>query len=132
MGSTSVPKSAVDLSADSEAMVAPQAQQSKPPSKTKRPRKKPVSSTPHETAATTPNETDFEPVPKKKQTRKKTKETDSSMTQTPLETNITVAHPVEQKTLDETANQPETPKMPKKSSQRVGKRKPKRDTVGQQ
>lgn len=126
MGSTSVPKSAVDLSADAEAIVAPQAQQSKPPSKTKRPRKKPSESTPDETVATTPNETDFEPAPKKKQTRKKTKEADSSMTQTPLETNITVAHAVEQETIDETASKPETPK---KSSRRVGQRKPQRDPV---
>jgi hypothetical protein len=42
---------------------------------------------------------------------------------------MTLAHAVEQKTLDETATQPETPKQP---SRRVGQRKPKRYPVGQQ
>ena len=132
MGSTSVPKTAVDLSHQADAVVASPPKSSKPPSQTKRTRKKPVSSTLDETASITPNETSIEPTPKKKQTRKKTKQADSSISETPLETNIAVTPSVEQKTLDETAIQQPTPKTPKKSSQRVGQRKPKRDAVGQQ
>ncbi len=94
----------------------------------KRTRKKPVSSTIDETASTTPSETSIEPAPKKKQTRKKTKPDDSSISETPLETNITPPPTDAQKT-DETPPQQQTPK---KSSGRVGQRKPKRDTVGQQ
>jgi hypothetical protein len=82
-----------------------------------------------ETTSTTLNEFSIEPAPKKKPTRRKTKQTDSSTSDAPLETNITFAHVVEQTTLDETATQPETPKKP---SRRVGQRQPKRDSVGQQ
>jgi hypothetical protein len=128
MGSTTVPKSAVDLLNQAEVVAAPP-EQSKPPSQTKRSRKKPVSSTPDDAAATIPNETSRLATPKKKPTRRKTKQADSSTNETPLETNITLAQAVGQKTVDETATQSETPKKP---SQRVGQRKPKRDPVGQQ
>jgi hypothetical protein len=113
MGSTTVPKSAVDLLNQAEVVAAPP-EQSKPPSQTKRSRKKPVSSTPDDAAATIPNETS---------------RLATSTNETPLETNITLAQAVGQKTVDETATQSETPKKP---SQRVGQRKPKRDPVGQQ
>ncbi|ACC85416.1 ATP-binding protein [Nostoc punctiforme] len=128
MGSTSVPKTAVDLSKGAADVVASPPKSDKPPSQAKRTRKKPVSSTIDETPSTTPGKTSIEPVPKKKQTRKKTKQTDSSISETPLETNITVSPIIEQKTIDDEAATKQ--KMPKKSSQRVGQRKPKRDTVG--
>ena len=132
MGSTSVPKTAVDLSKGANDVVASSPKSSKPPSPTKRTRKKPVSSTTDETASTTPDEIPIEPAPKKKQTRKKTKPADSSISETPLETNITASPTVENKTIYdyEAATQQETRHTPKKSSQRVGQRKPKRDTVG--
>ncbi|MFW9259791.1 ATP-binding protein [Nostoc sp. CALU 546] len=131
MGSTSVPKTAVDLSKGAADVVASPSKSSKPSSQAKRTRKKPVSSTADETASTTPDEIPIEPVPKKKQTRKKMKPADSSISETPLETNITASDTVEKKTIDDEATtQQETPKMPKKSSQRVGQRKPKRDPVG--
>jgi len=128
MGSTSVPKTAVDLSKGAADVVVSPSKSSKPSSHSKRTRKKPVSSTIDETASATPDETSPKPAPKKKQTRKKTKPADSSISETPLETNTTVTPTDAQKT-DETPPQQQTPK---KSSQRVGQRKPKRDTVGLQ
>jgi hypothetical protein len=128
MGSTSVPKAAVDLSKGAADVVASPKKSSKPSSQTKRTRKKPVSSTIDETASTTPDEIPIEPAPKKKQQGKKTKPADSSISETPLETSITPSATDAQKT-DETPPQQQTPK---KSSGRVGQRKPKRDTVGQQ
>jgi DNA polymerase III delta prime subunit len=125
MGSTSVPKAAVDLS---KGAAASPKKSDKPPSPAKRTRKKPAPESNDETASTTPSETSIEPAPKKKQTRKKTKPDDSSISETPLETNITPTPTDAQKT-DETPPQQQTPK---KSSGRVGQRKPKRDTVGQQ
>lgn len=91
-------------------------------------RKKPARESNDETDKATPSETSIEPAPKKKQTRKKTKPDDSSISETPLETNVTPSPTDAQKT-DETPPQQQTPK---KSSGRVGQRKPKRDTVGQQ
>lgn len=132
MGSTSVPKTAVDLSKGAADVVASPSKSSKPSSQTKRTRKKPVSSTIDETASTAPDETSPKPAPKKKQQGKKTKLADSSISETPLETNITASPTDEQKKIDETATQQEMLKTSKKSSGRVGQRKPKRDTVGQQ
>ncbi len=128
MGSTSVPKAAVDLSKGAADVVASSPKSDKSPSQTKRTRKKPVSSTIDEQASATPDETSPKPAPKKKQTRKKTKPADSSISETPLKTNITPS-PTDAHKTDETPPQQPTPK---KSSGRVGQRKPKRDTVGQQ
>ncbi|MEH2124230.1 hypothetical protein [Nostoc sp.] len=50
MGSTSVPKTAVDLSLGAAAVVASPSKSDKPPSQAKRTRKKPVSSSTDETA----------------------------------------------------------------------------------
>ncbi|PSB00417.1 ATP-binding protein [Merismopedia glauca] len=145
MGSTSVPKTAVDLSLGAADVVASPPKSSKSrskgvsackaetyslPSQAKRTRKKPVSSSDYETASATPSETFLEPAPKKKPTRKKTKQADSSISETSLETNITPSPTDEPKKIDETATQQEMPNTPKKSSGRVGQRKPKRDPVG--
>ncbi|WP_225226276.1 hypothetical protein [Komarekiella delphini-convector] len=130
MGSTSVPKAAVDLSKKDNDVVASPPKSDKPPSLAKRTRKKPVRESDDETISTTPDETSIEPAPKKKQTRKKTKLADSSISEAPLKTNIIGTPTLEEKTLDEKATQQEIPKTPKKSSGRVGQRKPKRDTVG--
>lgn len=128
MGSTSVPKAAVDLSKGGETAAASPSKSDKPPSTAKRTRKKPAPQSNDETHKATPGETSIEPAPKKKQTRKKTKPDDSSISETPLETNIT-SPPTDAQKIDETQEQQQTPK---KSSGRVGQRKPKRDTVGQQ
>ncbi|MGF1939131.1 MAG: hypothetical protein RM347_033075 [Nostoc sp. ChiQUE02] len=128
MGSTSVPKAAVDLSKGGAIAAASPSKSSKPSSQTKRTRKKPVNPPIDETASAIPSETSIEPAPKKKQTRKKTKPDNSSISEAPLETNLTPPPTDTQKT-DETREQQQTPK---KSSGRVGQRNPKRDTVGQQ
>ena len=125
MNSTSVPKAAVDLSLGTADVVASSPKSDKSASQTKRTRKKPVSSTIDEPTSATPTETSVEPVPKKKQQGKKTKPADSSISETPLETNITPS-PTDAHKTDETPPQPTS----KKSSGRVGQRKPKRDTVG--
>lgn len=117
MGSTSVPKA-----------VASPKKSDKQEQAAKRTRKKSAKESDDETDKATPSEISLEPAPKKKQTRKKTKQADSSITETPLETNLTSTPTDAQKT-DETPSQQPTPK---KSSGRVGQRKPKRDTVGQQ
>ncbi|ABA20955.1 ATPase (plasmid) [Trichormus variabilis ATCC 29413] len=130
MGSTSVPKAAVDLSKGDNDVVASPPKSDKPTSRAKRTRKKPVRNSDDEATFTTPDETSIEPAPKKKQTRKKTKLADSSISEAPLKTNIIGTPTLEEKTLDEKATQQEMPKTPQKSSRRVGQRKPKRDTVG--
>jgi DNA polymerase III delta prime subunit len=114
MDSTSVPLTSVDLALDSDAVVASPSKSSK----TKRTRSKTVSST--NNAVTAPNETPIEPAPSKKTTRRKTKqEANASPT-------------AEQKTPDDTATPQQPAKTTKKSNQRVGRRKPKRDPVGEQ
>jgi hypothetical protein len=118
MDSTSVPLTAMDLAKDADAVVESSPNPSKPPSKTKRTRSKTVSST--NDAVTAPNETPIEPAPSKKTTRRKTKqEANASPT-------------AEQKTPDDTATQQQSAKTTKKSNQQVGRRKPKRDPVGEQ
>lgn len=115
MDSTSVPLTAVDLPKGSDAVAASLPTKSKPPSKAKRTRRKSVSSTLGETS-TAPNETSIEPEPQKKTTRRKTKQEDAM---------------IEQKTPDDAATPQQLDLTSKKSNQRVGRRKPKRDPVGE-
>ncbi|WP_242065174.1 hypothetical protein [Nostoc sp. FACHB-133] len=100
MGSTSVPKAAVDLSKGAATATASPKKSDKPTSPAKRTRKKPAPQSNDETASTTPSETSIEPAPKKKQTRKKTKQDDSSISETLLETNITPS-PTDAQKIDE-------------------------------
>jgi hypothetical protein len=118
MDSTSVPLTAVDLPKSEDAVVASPSTKSKPPSKTKRTRSKTVSST--NDAVTVANDALTESAPSKKTTRRKTKQ------------EATASPTVEQKTPDDTATQQQPAKTTKKSNQRVGRRKPKRDPVGEQ
>jgi DNA polymerase III delta prime subunit len=118
MDSTSVPLTAVDLPKSEDAVVASPSTKSKPPSKTKRTRAKTVSST--NDAVTVANDALTESAPSKKTTRRKTKQ------------EATASPTVEQKTPDDTATQQQPAKTTKKSNQRVGRRKPKRDPVGEQ
>ena len=125
MGSTDVPKSAVPPETPfvSEKATEPQIES---PTKTKRARKKSNVPTPPENTTTTPNKIPTEIAPKKKQTRKKTTSTaDQEITETPLSNSST-----DQNTINQDTQEPTTQKQKKKSSTRVGQRKPKRDTVG--
>jgi flagellar biosynthesis GTPase FlhF len=118
MDSTSVPKTAVDLALGAEAVVASSPTKSQPPSKTRRTRKKTVSST--NDVVTAPNETPIEPAPSKKTTRRKKKQ------------EATASPTIERETVEETVTSQQSAKTPKKSNQQVGRRKPKRDPVGEQ
>ena len=84
--------------------------QESPPQK-KRQRKKPNAKTSSSEDTTTPNSSNTPTVPKKKQTRKKTKSTDTS----------DIADTAQEQTVQSTK---------KKSAKRVGQRKPYRDIVG--
>jgi DNA polymerase III delta prime subunit len=122
MSSTDVPKSPVTPEKP------PVGQQATPPSKTKRQRKKPNESIPPESATTTPSEIPIEPPPKKKQTRKKsTSSADIEITSTPP-SRLSIDLNNLADTIPETTA--EKPSEQKKSSKRVGQRKPKRDPVG--
>ncbi len=111
MSKTDVPSNcAVDILESSPSSVNEPIQES-PPQK-KRQRKKPAAKTSSSSDTTTPNPSSTEIIPKKKQTRKKTKSTDTT-------------------DIAETAQEQAVPSSTKKkSTKRVGQRKPKRDTVG--
>lgn len=111
MSKTDVPSNcAVDILESSPSSVNEPIQES-PPQK-KRQRKKPAAKTSSSSDTTTPNLSSTEIIPKKKQTRKKTKSTDTT-------------------DIAETAQEQAVPSSTKKkSTKRVGQRKPKRDTVG--
>lgn len=111
MSKTDVPSNcAVDILESSPSSVNEPIQES-PPQK-KRQRKKPSAKTSSSSDTTTPNPSSTEIIPKKKQTRKKTKSTDTT------------------DTTDTTQEQTVPSSTKKKSTKRVGQRKPKRDTVG--
>jgi hypothetical protein len=143
MSSTSAPKSPVSKESPKEQQLG-DLPNSTPPSKRKRQPKKPKKPTPPDNAksaggsippgelcaTTTPSETPtpIEPLPKKKQTRKKTTSTaDKEITMSaPTSSNI------DQNNRSDTipSSTPALPKAEKKSGTRVGQRKPKRDIVG--
>lgn len=111
MSKTDVPSNcAVDILESSPSSVNDKIQES-PPQK-KRQRKKPAAKTSSSSDTTTPNPSSTEIIPKKKQTSQKTKSTDTT-------------------DIAETAQEQAVPSSTKKkSTKRVGQRKPKRDTVG--
>ncbi|PSB02347.1 ATP-binding protein [Merismopedia glauca] len=96
-----------------------------PAPKAKRTRPQPANSKSGETDSTIATE----PTSEKKPTRQKTKRAEPNLGETPLETNIAAIPTDPQQRSDEILAQLE---KPRKSSKRVGQRKPKRDVVGSQ
>ncbi|MHC5755808.1 MAG: hypothetical protein ACYTXF_35255 [Nostoc sp.] len=129
MSSTDVPKSPVSRESPKEQEKS-DSPNSTPPSKTKRQPKKPKEPTPPENATTIPSETPtpIEPLPKKKQTRKKTTVTNDKETTTSAPSRSGINQNNLADTIPETIEA--KPKVEKKSGTRVGQRKPKRDIVG--
>jgi DNA polymerase III delta prime subunit len=130
MGSTSVPKSADSKpSVEAPTSVTPTITQDKPPSRRGR---KPKNKEP-EVLLETPNNQKTRTTPdntsKKKQTRSKSTTRAVPKVETPLSEDTTTTNTVKVETTEQKADKPE---QQKKSSKRVGERKPKRDTVGQQ
>ncbi len=128
MSSTDVPKSPVSRQSPKE-LIKSDSPNATPPSKTKRQPKKPKEPTPPENATTTSEiPTPIEPLPKKKQTRKKATSTaDKEITES-----ASTSSNIDQNNLANTIPSVIEAKLKaeKKSGTRVGQRKPKRDIVG--